>query len=51
MVLAAAMLMMLFMGTLSNALGVWAAVLWMVLAAVGVTLIMTDKSDEPPAPD
>lgn len=50
-VLAVAMLMLFFMGPLSNALGIWAAVLWMVLAAVGMTLLMSDKSDEPPAPD
>ena len=50
-VLALAMLMLFFMGPLSNALGIWAAVLWMVLAAVGMTLLMSDKSDEPPAPD
>ena len=50
-VLVLAMLMLLFMGPLSNALGIWAAVLWMVLAAAGVGLIMSDKSDEPPAPD
>ena len=50
-VLALAMLMLLFMGPLSNALGIWAAVLWMVLAALGVTLVMSDKTDEPPAPD
>ena len=50
-VLAVAMLALLFMGPLSNALGIWAAVLWMVLAAVGMTLVMSDKSDEPPSPD
>jgi Na+/melibiose symporter-like transporter len=50
-VLALAMLLLLFMGPLSDALGIWAAVLWMVLAAVGMTLLMSDKSDEPPAPD
>jgi hypothetical protein len=50
-VLAMAMLLLLFMGPLSDALGIWAAVLWMVLAAVGMTLVMSDKSDEPPAPD
>ncbi len=50
-VLALAMLMLLFMGPLSNALGVWAAVMWMVLAAVGMALVMSDKTDEPPAPD
>jgi hypothetical protein len=26
-------------------------VLWMVLAAVGMALVMSDKSGEPPAPD
>jgi len=50
-VLALAMLMLFFMGPLSNALGIWAAVLWMALAAVGMALVMSDKSDEPPAPD
>jgi hypothetical protein len=50
-VLALAMLLLLFMGPLSDALGIWAAVLWMVLAAVGMTLLLSDKSDEPPAPD
>jgi len=45
------MLLLLFMGPLSDALGIWAAVLWMVLAAVGMTLLMSDKSDEPPSPD
>jgi len=50
-VLVLAMLMMFFMGPLSDALGIWAAVLWMVMAALGMGLIMSDKSDEPPAPD
>ncbi len=50
-VLALAMLLLLFMGPLSDALGIWAAVLWMALAAVGMTLLMSGKSDEPPAPD
>lgn len=50
-VLAVAMLTLFFMGPLSEALGIWAAVLWMVLAAVGMTLLMSDKTDEPPAPD
>ena len=50
-ILAVAMLTLFFMGPWSEALGIWAAVLWMVLAAVGMTLLMSDKSDEPPAPD
>jgi hypothetical protein len=50
-ILAVAMLTLLFMGPLSNALGIWAAVIWMVLAAVGMALVMSDKSDEPPPSD
>jgi len=50
-VLTLAMLMLLFMGPLSDAMGIWAAALWMALAAGGVGLIMSDKSGEPPAPD
>jgi hypothetical protein len=50
-VLAVALLTLFFMGPLSDALGIWAAVLWMVLAAVGMALVMSDKSGEPPAPD
>ncbi len=51
LVLGVAMLTLFFMGPLSDALGIWAAVLWMVLATVGMVLVMSDKSDEPPAPD
>ena len=50
-ILAVAMVTLLFMGPLSSALGIWAAVIWMVLAAVGMALVMSDKSDEPPASD
>lgn len=50
-VLALAMVLLLFMGPLSEMLGIWAAVLWMVLAAVGMMLLMSGKSDELPAPD
>jgi uncharacterized membrane protein len=50
-VLVVAMLTLFFMGPLSDALGIWAAVLWMVLAAVGMALVMSDKREEPPAPD
>jgi len=50
-ILAVAMVTLLFMGPLSNALGIWAAVLWMVLAAAGMGLVMSDKTDEPPTPD
>ena len=50
-ILAVAMLILLFMGTLSDALGMWAVVLWMVLAAAGMALVMSDKSNEPPESD
>ncbi len=50
-ILAVAMLTLLFMGPLSDALGIWAAAIWMVLAAVGMALVMSDKSDEPPESD
>lgn len=50
-ILAVAMLTLLFMGPLSEALGIWAALLWMVLAAVGMVLVMSDKTEEPPSPD
>ena len=50
-ILAVAMLTLLFMGPLSDALGIWAAVIWMVLAAAGMALVMSDKSDEPPESD
>ena len=50
-ILAVAMLTLLFMGPLSDALGIWAVVIWMVLAAVGMALVMSDKSDEPPESD
>ena len=50
-ILAVAMVTLLFMGPFSDALGIWAVVIWMVLAAGGMALVMSDKSDEPPAPD
>lgn len=50
-VLALAMLTLLFMGPISEALGIWAVVLWMVLAGVGMALVVSDKSGEPPSPD
>jgi hypothetical protein len=50
-ILAMAMLMLFFMGPLSDAFGIWAAVLWMVLAAVGMAFLMSDKTEEPPSPD
>lgn len=47
-ILAVAMLMLFFMGRLSDVLGLWAVVLWMVVAAVGMGLVMSDKSEPPP---
>lgn len=49
--LALAMLMLFFMGPISDALGIWSVVIWMALAGVGMALLMSDKSDEPPAAD
>lgn len=42
-VLVAALLVMLMMGTLSQYLGIGAMFLWMALAALGFYLIYTDK--------
>lgn len=39
-----------FMGPLSRAIGFWAVILWMVLAAVGVYLVMTDEGQGPGMP-
>jgi hypothetical protein len=50
-ILAVAMVTLLFMGPFSDALGIWAVVIWMVLAAGGMALVMSDKSDEPPESD
>ncbi|MCA1979137.1 MAG: hypothetical protein LDL19_07850 [Thiobacillus sp.] len=47
-ILVVAMLMLFYMGPLSEALGFWAAVLWMVVAAVGMGFLMSDKSEPPP---
>lgn len=46
--LATALLSLFFMGPLSENLGVWAMVLWMVLAGVGMYVLMTDKGEPPP---
>ena len=48
-ILAVAMLTLFFMGPLSERLGIWAAVIWMVLAGVGMALVMSDKTEEPPS--
>ncbi len=51
LVLGAAMLMLLFMGPLSDALGIMGGGAVDGVAAVGMALVMSDKTDEPPAPD
>ncbi len=42
-ILALALISLFYMGPLSERLGIWAVVLWMMLAAAGMFFIMTDK--------
>lgn len=46
-VLAVALLLLLYMGSLWEVMGVGAMVLWGALVAVGVYLLMNDKSGPP----
>jgi hypothetical protein len=50
LILGCAALMLLFMGPLWERLGVWALILWMILAALGVYLITKDKDQDPGPP-
>lgn len=50
-ILALALISLFYMGPLSERLGVWAMVLWMMLAGVGVYFLMTDKGGEPGLPE
>jgi hypothetical protein len=50
LLLALALGMLFFMGSLSERLGIWAVVLWMILAGVGIYFIMAEKGD-PSQPD
>lgn len=50
-VLVVAFVCLFFMGALSEALGIWAMVLWMVLAALGFYLIYQDKGPPSSLPD
>ena len=50
LLLALALGMLFFMGSLSERLGIWAVALWMVLAAVGMYFVMSEKG-EPTDPD
>ena len=49
-VLAVALLLLLFMGQLWEAMGVGAMVLWGLVVAAGVYLMMSDKSEPPTFP-
>lgn len=49
--LALALTSLFFMGPLSEGLGVWAMILWMILAGTGMYFLMTDKGGEPGMPD
>ena len=49
--LALALISLFYMGPLSERLGIWAMVLWMILAAVGMYFLMTDKGGEPGLPE
>jgi hypothetical protein len=50
-ILAVALISLFYMGPLSERLGIWAMVLWMILAAVGMYFLMTDKGGEPGLPE
>lgn len=47
-VLAVAMIELLYMGPISEALGFGAVILWMGLAALGVWLLMSSRHEPPP---
>ena len=50
-ILAVALIVVLFMGSLWEAMGRGAMVLWVVLIDAGVYLLMKDKDDSPRSPD
>ena len=50
-ILAVALLLVLFMGTLWELLGRGAMVLWIVLVVAGVYFLMKDKDESPKTPD
>lgn len=45
------MVMLIFLGSLWEAMGFWAMVLWMILAGVGIYLVMADKGPPSNLPD
>lgn len=49
-ILAVALLLVLFMGSLWEVMGRGAMVLWVILVAVGVYFLMKDKDDSPGTP-
>lgn len=50
-VLGVALVVLLVMGKLSEALGIWAMLLWIALVGLGVYLLMTDKREPPSLSD
>lgn len=50
-ILAAALLMLLYMGYLWELMGAFAMVIWVALAATGAYLLMSKKGDGPTNPD
>ena len=50
-ILALALIVLLALDGLSEVLGVWAMVLWIVLVGLGVYLLMRDKSEPPSLSD
>lgn len=45
------LVMLIFLGSLWEALGVWAMVLWMALAGIGMYLVTKDKGPSSNMPD
>lgn len=50
-VLGVALVVLLVMGKLWEALGIWAMLLWIALVGLGVYLLMTDKREPPSLSD
>lgn len=50
-ILAGALGYLFFMDTLSELMGIWAMLIWMVLAAVGVYFLTSGKGGPPGMPD
>lgn len=50
-ILGIALVVLLFMGSLWEWLGIWAMGVWAALAATGAYLVATDRGDSPTSPD